>query len=125
MFIVLIACQLPKYIIIPIESVSCDSLLNPIAVRITISNIIVQLFKKKCPPTSSATVSGRDPVAFNESNLRSRVCLFVATRKDGTPFNATSVTDEDIIKICIKMGHTHPLCVLCYSSNRIGSSVLH
>ena len=43
------------------------------------------------------------------------MCLFVITRKDGTLLDATSVTKEDIIEMCAKMGHTHPLGVLCYS----------
>ena len=34
---------------------------------------------------------------------------------DGTQLDATSVTEEDIIEMCIKMGHTHPLGVLHYS----------
>ena len=66
--------------------------------------------------TSSATASGRDHVPSDESNLKSRICLFVITRKDGTPLNATSVTDEDIVEMCVKMGHTHPLDVLHYSA---------
>ena len=37
---------------------------------------------------------------------------FVITGKDCTPFDATSVTGEDIVKMCIKLGHTHPLGVL-------------
>ena len=60
--------------------------------------------------TSSATASGRDRVPHYEPKLKSRMCLFVITQKDGTPFNATSVTEEDIIK----MDHTHPLGVLHY-----------
>ena len=64
----------------------------------------------------STTSSGRDHIPSDKSNLRSRMCLFVDTRKDGTPFNATSVTEEDIVKIWITMGHTHPLAVLCYSA---------
>ena len=64
---------------------------------------------------SSATASGRDCVPSDESHLKSRMCLFVLTRKDGTLLDATSVTKEDIIKMYIKMGHTHPLGVLGYS----------
>ena len=52
--------------------------------------------------TSSATVSGRDHVPSDESNLKSRRCLFVITWKHGTLLNATSVTKEDIIEMCIK-----------------------
>ena len=65
--------------------------------------------------TSSATASGRDYVPSDESSLKSGMCFFVITRRNGTLLDATSVTEEDIIKMCIKMGHTHPLGVLYYS----------
>ena len=68
---------------------------------------------------SSATASGRDHVPSNESNLKSRMCLFAITQKDGTPLNVTSVTEEDIVKMYIKMGHTYPLGVLCYSTTEL------
>ena len=38
--------------------------------------------------------------------------MFIVTRKDGTPFDVTSVTEEDIMEICITLGQTHPLVVL-------------
>ena len=63
--------------------------------------------------TSSATAPGRDHVP---SDLKSRMCLFVITWKDGTPLDATSVVEEDNIEMCIKMGHTRPLGVLHYSA---------
>ena len=64
--------------------------------------------------TSSASASGRDQAPSNESNLKNQTCLFVVTRPDGTPFDVTSVSEEDIVEICIKLGHTHPLGVLHY-----------
>ena len=66
--------------------------------------------------TSSTTASGRDHVPSDESNLKSRMCLFVITSKDGTLLDATSVTEEGIIEMCTKMGDTHPLGVLHYSA---------
>ena len=30
--------------------------------------------------------------------------------------DASSISEEDVIEICIKKGHTHPLGVLCYSA---------
>ena len=66
--------------------------------------------------TSSATASGRDCVPSDEPKLKSRMCLFVVTQKDGTLLDATSVTEEVIIKMCIKIGYTHPLGVLHYST---------
>ena len=66
--------------------------------------------------TSSATAPGRDCVPFNKSNLKNWMCLFVVTRKDGTLFDATSVTEVDIVKICINLGHNHALGALCHST---------
>ena len=63
---------------------------------------------------SSATVSGRDQVPSNDPHLKTRICIFIVTRKDGTPLNVTSVSEEDIIEICVTLGHSHPLGVLQY-----------
>ena len=30
--------------------------------------------------------------------------------------DASSISEEDIVEICMKKGHTHPLGVLCYSA---------
>ena len=38
------------------------------------------------------------------------------TRRDGTLMDASSISEEDIVEICVKQGHTHPLGVLCYSA---------
>ena len=38
--------------------------------------------------------------------------MFIITQKDGTPFDVTSVIEEDIMEICATLGHTHPLGVL-------------
>ena len=40
--------------------------------------------------------------------------LFVLTRQDSTPFYTTSVSEEDIMEICVRLGHTHPMGVLHY-----------
>ena len=47
------------------------------------------------------------------------MCLVLPTRRDGTPMDASSVTEEDIIEICITVGHIHPLGVLCYSTTEL------
>ena len=36
-------------------------------------------------------------------------------KRDGTLFDVTSVLEEDIIKICFRLGHTYPMGVLHYS----------
>ena len=40
--------------------------------------------------------------------------MFILTHKDGTPFEVTSVTEEDIVQICMTLGHIHPMGVLQY-----------
>ena len=43
------------------------------------------------------------------------MCVIILTKRDGTPFNVTSIQKEDIMEICVQLGHTHPLGVLCYT----------
>ena len=38
------------------------------------------------------------------------------TRRDGTLMDASSILEEDIIELCVKRGHTHPLGMLHYSA---------
>ena len=86
--------------------------------RINILNSIVQLpkiEKAKCPPCLQPLSLAKIVFQPMNPNLKSRMCLFIITWKDGTQFNATSVTKEDIIEMCIKLGHTHLLGVLHYS----------
>ena len=64
--------------------------------------------------SSSATASGRDYIPSNDPHLKTRICIFIVTRKDGTPLDVTSVSEEDIIEICMALGHTQPLGVLQY-----------
>ena len=40
-------------------------------------------------------------------------------KRDGTLFDVTSVLEEDIIKICIRLGHIHPVGVLHYSATEL------
>ena len=64
--------------------------------------------------TSSATAS-RDWKVLSPNSLRNRLLLITITKGDGTPMDASSILEEDIIKICIQRVHTHPLGVLWYS----------
>ena len=43
------------------------------------------------------------------------MCILALTTGDGTLFDAASIQEEDIIKICVQLGHTHPKGVLWYS----------
>ena len=63
--------------------------------------------------SSAATASGRDQVPSSNPHLKTRICIFIVTRKDGTLFNVT-MSQEDIIEICVILGHTHLLGVLQY-----------
>ena len=65
--------------------------------------------------TSSATVS-RDQEVPSADIFQGRLCLISVIRRDGTPMDASSISEEDIVEICMKKGHTHPLGVLCYSA---------
>ena len=63
--------------------------------------------------TSSATAS-RDWEVPSPDSLCDRLCLLTITWGDGTPMDASSVSEEDIVEIYITRGHTHPLGVLRY-----------
>ena len=64
--------------------------------------------------SSSATALDRDQVLSDDPHLKAKMCMFILMQKDGTPFDATSVLEEDILEICVTLGHTHPLGVLWY-----------
>ena len=67
--------------------------------------------------TSAMTASvARDHIPSNIADLSNHMCIFILTRGDGTLFDASSILEEDIIKICVRLGHTHPEGVLQYSA---------
>ena len=66
--------------------------------------------------TSSATTSARDQVPFDDTNLQKCMCILTLMKRDGTPFDVTSILEKDIVKICIRLGYTHPMGVLYYSA---------
>ena len=68
---------------------------------------------------SSATASARDQVPFDETNLQNHMCILILMKRDGTPFDVTSVLEGDIIEICVRLGHTHPMGVLHYSATEL------
>ena len=63
--------------------------------------------------TSSATAS-RDQKVPPTDSFHDRLCLLSIPRGDGTPMDASSISEENIVEICIWKGHTHPLGMLCY-----------
>ena len=70
--------------------------------------------------TYSTTACGRDrDVSSSKVDFKNKICLVSLARRDGTLMDDSSVTEEDIIEICITMGHMHPLGVLCYSATEL------
>ena len=71
--------------------------------------------------TTASVVSdytlGNDPDFTN--------CIYVLTtaRGDGTPFDADSLLEEDIIKLCVGIRHVHPQCTTV-NGNGIGHCIL-
>ena len=44
------------------------------------------------------------------------MCVLILTKRDSTLLDGTSLLEEDIIKICIQLGHIHPMAVLHYTA---------
>ena len=66
--------------------------------------------------SSTTTSVARDEVPINETNLQTHMCILILMKGDCTLFDATSVLEEDIAEICIRLGHTHPVGVPHYST---------
>ena len=64
--------------------------------------------------TSSATVS-QDWEVQSPDPLPDRLLVISISKRDGTPIDASSISEEDIVELCIGRAHTHPLGVLRYS----------
>ena len=65
--------------------------------------------------TSSATVS-RDWEVQSPDPLPDKLLVVSMAKRDGTPLDASSISEEDIVELCIGRAHTRPLGVLQYSS---------
>ena len=66
--------------------------------------------------STATALAARDQIPSDEMDLISCMYILVLTRGYGTPFDATSLQQEDIIEICVWLGHTHPKGVLRYST---------
>ena len=64
--------------------------------------------------TSSATVS-RDQEVQSPDSVQDKLLVVSITKRDGTPLDASSILEEDIVELCIRRAHTHLLGVLRYS----------
>ena len=63
--------------------------------------------------TGTALVA-HDHTLGNDSKLLSHMCVLAIARGHGTPFDATSVQEEDIVELCVKVGQAHPKDVLWF-----------
>ena len=64
--------------------------------------------------TSSATDS-RDREVQSPDPLPDKLLVVSIVKRDGTLLDASSISEEDIVELCIRRAHTHPLGVLWYS----------
>ena len=65
--------------------------------------------------TSSATAS-RDREVPSPNSLQDKLLVVSITKGDGTPLDASSISEEDIVEICVRRAHLCPLGVLQYST---------
>ena len=65
--------------------------------------------------TSSATAS-RDREVPSPNSLQDKLLVVSITKGDGTPLDASSIMEEDIVEVCVRRAHTCPLGVLQYST---------
>ena len=83
------------------------------------SKVLVRLGKGEFSPTMSITSSAtasRDWEVPSPKSFCDQLCLLSITKGDGTPMDVSSISEEDIIGICVQKSHTHPLGVLWYSA---------
>ena len=64
---------------------------------------------------TSSTTALRDWEVPSPNSFWNRLLLLTITRGDGTPMDASSIAEEDILEICVWRVHTHPLGVLQFS----------
>ena len=49
-----------------------------------------------------------DHTLGNDSELLNHMCVLAIAKGDGTPFDATSIQEEDIVELCVEVGQVHP-----------------
>ena len=67
-----------------------------------------------CTTSTATALAACNHIPGNETELLNWMCVLVLTRGDDTPFDATSIQEEDIIELCVEMGQTHLPCVLWF-----------
>ena len=58
------------------------------------------------------TSAAGDHTLGDDSELLNHMCVLAIARNDGTPLDAASMQEEDIIKLCAEVGWAHPKGVL-------------
>ena len=66
--------------------------------------------------STTTTLAARDHIPRDIADLSNHMCLFALTTGDGTPFDASSILEEDIVELYIHLGHKYPEGVLQYST---------
>ena len=62
---------------------------------------------------STATgLAAHDHILGNDSKLLNCMCVLAIARGDGTPLDATSIQEDDIVELCVEVGQAHPEGVL-------------
>ena len=61
-----------------------------------------------------STTASRDQ-EVPSPNSQDKLLVVSINREDGTPLDASSIMEEDIVEICVRRAHTCPLGVLWYS----------
>ena len=64
--------------------------------------------------TSSATAL-RDWEVPSPDSFPDKLLVVSITKEDGTPLDTSSITEEDIVEICVRGAHTRPSGVLQFS----------
>ena len=64
--------------------------------------------------TSSATIS-QDREVQSPDPLPDNLLVISISKRDGTPLDASSISEEDVVELCVGRAHTCPLGVLRYS----------
>ena len=89
--------------------------------QVTNMNIFAKFTLSPAMSTTSTTtaLAAQDLVPSDEVYLLNCMCILVLTRGNGTPFDAASIQGEDIIEICVWLGHTPQRCALVFSNQII------
>ena len=66
--------------------------------------------------STTTTLAACDHSLGNDPDLLNCVCVQTIARGDGTLFDESSLQEEDIVELCVKVGQAHPECVLWVSA---------